>query len=199
MPRMEPSFDPVTFVAGVDEAGRGCLAGPVHAAAVILHPARPIAGLNDSKRLSAAQRERLFPIIVRDAAAWAVASASVEEIDRLNILRASLLAMHRAVSALVPAATHCLVDGNVLPPGLPCSAETVVGGDGLHTSIMAASILAKVSRDRALQALDAQHPGFGFARHKGYGTAEHLAALRRLGPSRAHRMSFAPCRTGQPA
>lgn len=180
-------------LAGVDEAGRGCLAGPVHAAAVVLDPARPIAGLNDSKQLSAMRRETLFEQICARALAWAVAVASVEEIDRLNILQASLLAMQRAVEALRPAAEHCLVDGNRLPV-LTVPATAVIGGDALHPPIMAASILAKVSRDRELQRLDLVYPGYGLAVHKGYGTKLHQRALQALGPSPIHRMSFAPCR-----
>ena len=180
------------MVAGIDEAGRGCLAGPVFAAAVILSVDHGIAGLNDSKQLSAAQRERLFPFIQQHALAFAIATASVEEIDRLNILQANLLAMRRAVAALAITPTLCLVDGNIDPKcGVPT--RCVVGGDALHAEIMAASILAKVARDAEMLRLDAEHPGYGFAKHKGYGTAQHLAALRSLGPSAAHRMSFAPC------
>jgi ribonuclease HII len=182
--------EPLT--AGLDEAGRGCLAGPVYAAAVILPAGHGLAGLNDSKKLSPARRERLFDEIQKVAVAWAIASATPAEIDRINILRASLLAMRRATEALKPAATRCLVDGNQMPE-LPCPGETVIGGDALHPCIMAASILAKVARDRQMLALDLAHPGYGFAQHKGYGTAAHLAALRRLGPSPVHRMSFAPC------
>jgi len=181
------------LVAGVDEAGRGCLAGPVFAAAVILHPGQQFAGLDDSKKLSAAARERLFGRIVVEACAWAIASASVAEIDRLNILHASMLAMHRAVRALQPAAEHCLIDGNRLPT-LPCPGEAVIGGDGLHASIMAASVLAKVARDRELVNLHGRYPGYGLARHKGYGTRDHVSALQTLGPSPIHRRSFAPCR-----
>jgi len=181
-----------TWIAGIDEAGRGCLAGPVYAAAVILPANHGIEGLNDSKQLSAAQRERLEPLIRERAIACAVASASVAEIDRLNILQANLLAMRRAVAALQPVPTLCRVDGNTDPKvGLPT--ECVVGGDALHAEIMAASILAKVARDAEMRRLDAEHPGYGFAQHKGYGTARHLAALREKGPSAAHRMSFAPC------
>ena len=180
------------WIAGIDEAGRGCLAGPVFAAAVILPVAHGIQGLNDSKQLSAAARERLFPLIQQRALAFAIASASVEEIDRLNILQANLLAMRRAVAALNLEPVQCLVDGNIDPKlGLPT--RCVIGGDALHEEIMAASILAKVARDAEMQRLDAEHPGYGFAQHKGYGTAQHLAALRALGPSAVHRMSFAPC------
>lgn len=180
------------WIAGIDEAGRGCLAGPVFAAAVILPADHGIVGLDDSKQLSAAQRERLLPMIQQGALAFAIATASVEEIDRLNILQANLLAMRRAVAALGITPTLCLVDGNIDPKcGLPT--RCVVGGDALHAEIMAASILAKVARDAEMLRLDAEHPGYGFAQHKGYGTAQHLAALRRLGPSTVHRMSFAPC------
>lgn len=182
-----------SFVAGVDEAGRGCLAGPVYAAAVILDVGHGIRGLDDSKQLSALQRENLFDLIQRRAVAFAIARAEIEEIERLNILHASMLAMQRAVEMLSPAAQHCLIDGNRLPPMLPCSAEAVVEGDAIHSPIMAASILAKVARDREMQRLDAEFPGYGFAKHKGYGTPEHLAALRRQGPSSVHRMGFAPC------
>ena len=181
---------PHALTAGVDEAGRGCLAGPVYAAAVILG-ARPIAGLNDSKKLSAAQREALFPRIQNEAQAWAIGRAEVEEVDRLNILQASLLAMQRAVAALSLAPVEALVDGNQ-PPKLQCKVTTVVDGDALHPCIMAASILAKVARDREMLRLHEQFPGYGLAQHKGYGTAAHLRALRELGPSAIHRRSFAP-------
>jgi len=180
------------LVAGVDEAGRGCLAGPVYAAAVILPQGHGIQGLRDSKRLSAASRERLAPLIQARALAWAVGWASVEEIDRLNILRASGLAMQRAVAGLHPAPTLCLVDGDRAPE-FSCAARPIVGGDGTVECIMAASILAKVARDELLRRLEREHPGYGLARHKGYGTPEHLAALQRLGPCAIHRMSFAPC------
>lgn len=178
---------------GVDEVGRGCLAGDVLAAAVILDPSRPIAGLADSKRLSAAVRERLYGEITAHATAWAVGRASVAEIDRLNILQASLLAMHRAVAALAASTELVLVDGNRLPDW-PYAARAVVGGDATIACISAAAILAKVTRDREMQALEADFPGYGFARHKGYGTAEHSAALVRLGPCALHRRSFAPVR-----
>lgn len=187
-----PASEPLLLIAGVDEAGRGCLAGPVFAAAVILPPGHGLRGLNDSKQLTAATREALFPQIQQRALAWAIASASVEEIDRLNILQANFLAMRRAVAALGHVPTLCRVDGNQDPKlGLPT--ELVIGGDALHAEIMAASILAKVARDRLLTELHAEHPGYGFAKHKGYGTPEHLRALRQLGPSAHHRMSFAPC------
>ena len=180
------------LIAGVDEAGRGCLAGPVYAAAVILPADHGIHGLKDSKQLSVSQRERLAPLIQVRATACAVASASVDEIDRLNILQANLLAMRRAVAALGVVPQRCLVDGNV-DPKLGVETRCVIGGDALHAEIMAASILAKVARDAEMLRLDHEHPGYGFAQHKGYGTARHLAALRAQGPSAAHRMSFAPC------
>ncbi|MBI2384078.1 MAG: ribonuclease HII [Gammaproteobacteria bacterium] len=178
-------------VAGVDEAGRGCLAGPVYAAAVILPPDAVLDGLNDSKKLSATQREKLFPRIQAQAQAWAIAWATVEEIERVNILQATFLAMRRAVEALAIPPVRALVDGNQAPP-LACAVETIVDGDALVPSIMAASVLAKVARDREMMRLDAAHPGYGFARHKGYGTAEHLAAIRSRGPCAIHRRTFAP-------
>jgi ribonuclease HII len=183
-------------VAGVDEAGRGPLAGPVIAAAVILDPARPIEGLGDSKALSEAARERLAPLIRARALAWALGSADRAEIDALNILQATLLAMRRAVLALPLRPEHVQVDGNRAPAleDLPCTVETVVRGDATVAAIGAASILAKTHRDALMRALERAHPGYGFARHKGYGTAAHLAALRRLGPSSEHRLSFAPVR-----
>lgn len=183
---------PTRLVAGVDEAGRGCLAGPVYAAAVILAPDHGLRGLDDSKKLTPRRREALFGAILERAVATAIATASVEEIGRLNILHASMLAMQRAVAALDPAPQHCLIDGNRVPR-LACSAEAVIGGDALHESIMAASILAKVARDRELERLDAECPGYGFARHKGYGTAQHLQALAVQGLSPHHRRGFAPC------
>ena len=180
------------LVAGIDEVGRGCLAGPVYAAAVILPQRHGIAGLRDSKQLSAAQRSVLAPRIHAAALAWAVGIATVEEIDRINILRATFLAMARAVQALNLRPALCLVDGNQVPE-LGCAVRTVVGGDATVESIMAASIVAKVARDAELEQLDTRYPGYGLARHKGYGTPQHLGALRSLGPSKVHRMSFAPC------
>jgi ribonuclease HII len=180
-------------VAGVDEAGRGPLAGDVVAAAVILDPARPIAGLRDSKKLPASRREALAELVRQRAIAWSVAHASVAEIDRLNILQASLLAMHRAVRSLDPQPGSVLVDGNHLP-NWEYVAEAVVKGDDRVPAIAAASILAKVERDRELVALDARYPGYGFAAHKGYPTQAHLAALRALGVTPIHRRSFAPVR-----
>lgn len=181
-------------VAGVDEAGRGPLAGPVAVAAVILDPARPIDGLADSKKLTPARREALFPMIVAQALAWHVELVPPAEIDRDNILQATLAGMRRAVLALRPAATFARIDGNRLPHGLPCTAEAVVGGDGIDAAIMAASILAKVSRDRRMLALHADFPQYGFDRHKGYPSPAHLAALATHGPCEHHRRSFAPVR-----
>lgn len=181
----------MTLVAGIDEAGRGALAGPVVAAAVVLDPARPIDGLGDSKRLSPARREALARRIRESALAWAVAEVAPARIDRINILQASLEAMAQAVRQLSVVPGLCLVDGNCLPR-LDQPARAVVGGDGLHEEIMAASILAKVSRDAVMRALEAQYPGYGFAAHKGYPTRAHLAALQRLGVSPAHRRSYAP-------
>ncbi|WP_348675823.1 ribonuclease HII [uncultured Abyssibacter sp.] len=178
-------------VAGVDEVGRGPLAGPVVAAAVILDPSRPIDGLADSKALTEKRREALFDIIREHAAAWCIAEASVEEIDQLNILQASLLAMRRAVTGLEIRPTRALVDGN-RDPGLDCETRLVIGGDAIEPAIGAASILAKVARDRAMIELDQAHPGYGLAGHKGYPTPAHLAALERLGASPLHRRSFAP-------
>ena len=178
---------------GVDEAGRGPLAGAVYAAAVILDPLRPIAGLADSKLLSARRREKLFEEIRDNALAWAVASASVTEIDTLNILRASLLAMRRAVENLKVAPEEVCVDGLYVPE-VKFQCRAIVGGDRLIAEISAASILAKVSRDAEMVSWDAHFPGYGFARHKGYATADHLAALKRLGPCAIHRRSFAPVR-----
>jgi ribonuclease HII len=179
------------LIAGIDEAGRGPLAGPVVAAAVILDPARPIRGLRDSKQLSAGQRERLAATIRADALAWAVGSADVAEIDGLNILQATLLAMQRACAGLAVAPAEAWIDGNCCPR-LSCPARAIVKGDRDVAAISAASILAKTARDAMLVALDERHPGYGFARHKGYGTPEHLAALARYGPCAIHRRSFAP-------
>ena len=177
------------LVCGVDEAGRGPLAGPVYAAAVILPPHGMIDGLNDSKKLTPARRDALYDVICREAVAYGVASASVEEIESLNILRATFLAMHRAVAQLDPTADYAMVDGNRLPP-LDIPAQTVVKGDALSASIAAASILAKVTRDRYMLEMAARYPQYGFEQHKGYGTALHVARLREFGPSPIHRMSF---------
>lgn len=181
------------MICGVDEAGRGPLAGPVYAAAVILDPVRPIVGLADSKKLSARKRERLATEIRQKAIAWAIAEASVEEIDRLNILQATLLAMTRAVSALSIDPGEVLVDGNRCPP-LSSPVRAIVGGDAIVPEISAASILAKTARDAEMLKLHELHPQYGFDRHFGYGTALHLAALRQYGPSSCHRRTFAPVR-----
>ncbi|MCE9681365.1 ribonuclease HII [Halomonas alkalisoli] len=180
-----------TLLAGVDEVGRGPLVGAVVAAAVILDPARPIAGLADSKQLTAERRERLDGEIREKALAFAVAEASVAEIDELNIYHATHLAMRRAIDALPLAAEYLLVDGNRLP-GHHVPGQAVVKGDARHPAIAAASILAKVARDAQMVALDGLFPGYGFARHKGYPTREHLAVLERLGPLPEHRRSFGP-------
>lgn len=185
--------DADTILAGVDEAGRGPLAGPVVAAAVVLSASCPIDGLADSKTLSASRREALAGQIRAQATAWALGMASVEEIDRLNILQATLLAMQRAVQGLGMTPDLVLVDGNRAPQ-LSCPVRTVVRGDALIKSISAASILAKVARDAILQNLDAEYPGYGFAIHKGYPTAAHQRALEALGPSPVHRRSFGPVR-----
>ena len=182
---------PEGLACGVDEAGRGPLAGPVVAAAVILDPARPIEGLNDSKKLSAKRREILAVEIRSKALAWAIAEASVEEIDRINILQASLLAMQRAVDALGVQPSQALIDGNRCPQ-LACPAQAIIGGDGLVASIAAASILAKTYRDAGMLELHAVYPQYGFDRHMGYPTAAHLAALREHGVSPVHRRSYAP-------
>jgi len=181
------------LIAGVDEAGCGPLAGPVAAAAVIPDPERPIHGLADSKHLAPSQREALDQEIRDKALAFAVAFATVEEIDHINILQASLLAMQRAVENLSVTPQRALVDGNRRPP-LVCPVETVVKGDATVTVISAASILAKVARDREMLVLDGKFPGYGFARHKGYPTQAHLAALHELGPCELHRRSFRPVR-----
>ena len=180
------------LVAGVDEAGRGPLAGPVSVAAVILDPSRPIAGLDDSKKLSERKREALYPLIVERALAWHVEFVDAGEIDALNILQATLTGMRRALLALAPAAQFARIDGNRLPGDLPCPAEAIVGGDAIEPAIMAASILAKVARDRAMCALHLQYPQYGFDRHKGYPSPDHLAALAMHGPCPQHRRSFAP-------
>jgi ribonuclease HII len=190
-------------VAGVDEAGRGPLAGPVVAAAVILHPARRIRGLRDSKVLPPPERERLALLVRARALAWAVAWADREEIDALNILEATMLAMRRALLALPVAPTHVRIDGNRCPcfadlaPG--CTLEAIIDGDARVAAISAASILAKTHRDAMMAALDGCYPGFALAVHKGYGTPEHLAALRQLPPSPLHRRSFSPVRCGAAA
>jgi len=180
-------------VCGVDEAGRGPWAGPVCAAAVILRPRARLDGLDDSKRLTARQREAAEPRIKAESLAWAVAFASVDEIGELNILRATALAMRRAVDALSHAPAFALVDGDKAFE-FGCRSEAVIGGDGISASIAAASILAKTARDRLMAALDTEFPGYGFAAHKGYGVPAHAAALRALGPCPIHRMTWAPLR-----
>jgi ribonuclease HII len=182
---------PYKYVVGVDEVGRGPLAGPVVAAAVILDPARPIEGLADSKALTEQKRENLATLIRERATAWAIGRAEIEEIDTINILQASLLAMRRAVMALRPQPEYALIDGNRCPK-LPCPAEAIIKGDAKVAAISAASILAKVSRDQEMRELDNAYPGYGFARHKGYPTKLHLDALSRLGITPIHRRSFAP-------
>jgi ribonuclease HII len=182
------------LVAGVDEAGRGPLAGPVVVAAVILNKRRRINGLDDSKKLTETKRETLFSRIVERAVAYSVVVVDREEIDRINIFQATMIGMTRALLGLTPAATEALIDGNQLPKQLPCPARAIIGGDALEPAISAASILAKVTRDRLMVAMDAQYPGYGFAEHKGYSTPRHLAALQRLGPCIEHRRSFEPVR-----
>jgi ribonuclease HII len=179
------------IIAGVDEAGRGPLAGPVVAAAVILNPKRPIEGLADSKQLTEKQREALFLEIREHALAWAVARGRVREIDSVNILQATFLAMQRAVSRLKIVPQLILVDGNQCP-AFPCEARAIVDGDALEPAISAASIVAKVLRDRYMAMLDRKYPQYGFAQHKGYSTQQHMAALQSHGACRIHRQSFAP-------
>jgi ribonuclease HII len=191
-PRLRP-FTDADIVCGVDEAGRGPLAGPVFAAAVILDPKRPIEGLRDSKKLSEARRDELAPLIKEHALAWAIAECSCEEIDTLNILHATMLAMRRAVEALALAPSIALIDGNRCPP-MAIRAHAVVEGDDKVNAISAASILAKTARDAALVQLHAQYPQYCFDQHKGYSTPLHLERLRLHGPSPVHRRSFAPVR-----
>lgn len=181
-------------VAGVDEAGRGPLAGPVAVAAVLFDPGRVPDGLDDSKKLSPEAREALFDLIVASARAVAIDFAPVAEIDRTDIRKATLAAMRRAVRALPAAPLGLVIDGRDVPEGLACPARAVVEADATHAAVAAASILAKVARDRAMRALARDFPAYGFERHMGYGTPEHLAALARHGPTCHHRMSFAPCR-----
>lgn len=182
------------LIAGTDEAGRGPLVGSVVAAAVILDPNHPIEGLNDSKKLTEKKREKLFIEIQEKALAWAIAESSAQEIDELNILQASLLAMRRAVEGLKIQPEHVLIDGNKLVQGLSMSCEAVVGGDALHAEISAASILAKVTRDRQMLELDREYPQFGFAKHKGYPTKAHFEAIAQYGVIQEHRRSFSPVR-----
>ncbi|HEX5637708.1 MAG TPA: ribonuclease HII [Gammaproteobacteria bacterium] len=193
MHELNLDLSPYRLIAGVDEAGRGPLVGAVVAAAVILDPARPVSGLRDSKKLSEKQRERLFPEITEKALAWAIASASAVEIDQINILQASLLAMQRAVEALALSPDIALVDGNRCPK-LACRVEAIVKGDSKVEAISAASILAKVERDRQMVALHALYPQYGFNQHKGYPTAAHMALLKQFGPCAEHRRSFGPVR-----
>jgi ribonuclease HII len=185
------AWDAPGLIAGVDEAGRGPLAGNVVAAAVILDDLNPIAGLNDSKKLTALRREKLFIEIQAKALCVSIGEASVEEIDRLNILQATMLAMQRAVNGLRLKPVKVLVDGNRIPK-LEVLAEAIVGGDAKVKAISAASIIAKVTRDRQCDALHAQYPQYGFASHKGYGTAEHMAALKKHGATPEHRRSYSP-------
>lgn len=180
------------LIAGVDEAGRGPLAGPVVVAAVILDPARRINGLADSKVLTPERREVLDARIRERAIAFSVVAIDVTEIDRINIFRATMLGMSRALAQLAPLPTLALIDGNHLPKELPCAAQAIIDGDATERAISAASILAKVARDRMMREFDEVHPGYGFAQHKGYSTPEHLEALQRLGPCVQHRRSFAP-------
>jgi ribonuclease HII len=182
-------------IAGVDEAGRGPLAGPVVVAAVILDPARPIDGLADSKRLSEKRREQLYPLIVERALAHAIVCVEAVEIDRVNILNATLAGMTRALEMLDVAPMLALIDGNRLPQSPPCPAHAIVRGDATEPAISAASILAKVARDRILVEYETRWPGYGFAQHKGYPSPAHLEALQRLGPCPEHRRSFAPVRS----
>ena len=181
------------LLAGVDEAGRGALAGPVVVAAVILDAQRPIAGLNDSKKLTARRREALYEAIVEQAVGWKVVEMSAAAVDEMNVLQASLLGMRLVLEGLTPAAGYALVDGNRLPALLPCPASAEVKGDGRFASIAAASIVAKVWRDRLMCALHRQFPAYGFDRHKGYGAAAHMRAIRQHGICPQHRKTYAPC------
>ncbi len=193
---MQSSFEfdaAIQLVCGVDEVGRGPLAGPVVTAAVILNPDHPIEGLADSKAISEKKRERLFDEIKEKALAWAIGRCEVEEIDELNILQATMTAMQRAVAGLSPQPQHALIDGNRCPD-LPCSCEFVIKGDGKVAAISAASILAKVTRDREMVVLDKKYPGYGLAGHKGYPTKAHISALHELGVTQIHRRSFGPVR-----
>lgn len=177
-------------VCGVDEAGRGPLAGPVCAAAVILPRGLEIEGLNDSKKLSEKRREALFDVICQKAVAYSIAFASVEEIEKFNILQATFMAMTRAVEGLSVKPTFALIDGNKIPPTLPVEAESIIGGDGISASIAAASVLAKVTRDRLMVEMEETYPGYDFKKHKGYGTKVHREALLTRGPCPIHRLSF---------
>ena len=179
------------YIAGIDEVGRGPLAGPVVTAAVILDPNKPIEGLNDSKKLSEKRREQLEPIIKANALAWSLGRCEAEEIDEINILQATLLAMKRAVEGLAITPTHALIDGNKAPD-LTCPVTTIIKGDQKEQCIAAASILAKVARDREMVEMDKLYPGYGLAKHKGYPTKQHQEALIRLGVTEIHRRSFKP-------
>ena len=184
----------IEIICGADEAGRGPIAGPVYAAAVILDPDNPIEGLRDSKKLSEKQRDALAPIIKEKAKAWAIASCTIEEIDELNILWASMLAMRRAIEALAVSPTKALIDGNRIPKGLAIPAEAIVKGDDKVQEISAASILAKTARDAVMLDLHEQYPEYGFDRHKGYPTAYHLQQLEKFGITPVHRRSYGPVR-----
>ncbi len=181
------------LTAGVDEAGRGPLAGPVVVAAVILDPKRPLSGLDDSKRLTVAMRNALFPLIQQAALAWSIEVVSVAEVDEFNILQATLRGMSRAIRALQPQPSLALIDGNRAPQ-VQCAVHTMIKGDQLKPEISAASILAKVSRDRIMVAMHERYPAYGFDRHKGYPTRRHLRILSEIGPCPEHRRSFAPVR-----
>lgn len=189
--RLTAAYRPGLLEAGCDEAGRGCLAGPVVAAAVILPADIRLPGLNDSKQLTEARREKLRPVIERGAIAWCVAHATVAEIDRINILNASILAMHRAIDGLGRTPELLLIDGNRFKPYLGIAHACIVGGDGRYRSIAAASVLAKTHRDELMRTLDREHPDYGWAVNKGYPTPDHRRAIRAIGPSAHHRMSFA--------
>ena len=190
-----PAIGPAGHVAGVDEAGRGPLAGPVAVAAVVFDPSKPrINGLDDSKQLTPQRRELLYGRIVERALAWHIVLIDSTEIDRINIYQATMLGMRRAVEGVAHVAGLARIDGNRIPKGLPCAAEALVGGDARDRAIMAASILAKVTRDRYMRQLHASHPQYGFDLHKGYSTPAHLAALAEHGPCPEHRRSFAPVR-----
>nr|WP_070961532.1 ribonuclease HII [Hyphomonas sp. Mor2] len=184
----------IELICGVDEAGRGPWAGPVTAAAVILDPSRPISGLTDSKKISEKKRFALEPVIKANAAYWCVAHAEPEEIDQINIREATFLAMQRAIEGLGTTPSQILIDGNALPDALPAPAQAIIKGDLKEPAISAASILAKTERDRLMERYCTTYPGYGFGGHKGYGTAAHADALRRLGPCPIHRTSFAPVR-----
>jgi ribonuclease HII len=189
-----PTDSPAVHIAGVDEAGRGPLAGPLVVAAVILDPTRPISGIRDSKQLSERKREQLFDLITRDALSFAIVSVEPDEIDRLNIFQATMAGMCQALRELTVAPHSARIDGNSLPKDLPCPAEAWVGGDARCSAIGAASILAKVTRDQRMMAMDREYPQYGFAKHKGYPTAAHLQALRAFGICPQHRLSYAPVR-----